>query len=212
MRVKNSPYIIAVRHTPDEYCELGTNRFLIQTLEPDKLTDSILDWINEADVRRYMTLSGGVFDFPKLQALTRGHNNKTSFLFWVTPRDDRKRQVGFVQLHVNPMHQLGNITTCIGAREYWGTGAGGEVRGAICDFAFRRLKIEKVVANCQRPDAGALWNFHAEGWEREAILRRHHRSGTERVDLIQYALFRDDWMRKIDDWVAANAGATEKAE
>ncbi|MBY8976455.1 GNAT family N-acetyltransferase [Rhodobacteraceae bacterium NNCM2] len=212
MRVRNSPYIIAIQHTPDSYCEIGTDRFVLQTLEAEQISDTILDWINDAEVRKYMALSGGAFDFPKLQTLVRGHNNKARFLFWITPRDERERQIGFVQLHLNPIHQLGNVTTCIGAREFWGTGAVGEARGAVMDFAFRKLKIEKLVANCQKPDAGSLWSFSAERWEREAILRRHHRSGTSRVDLIQYAMFRDEWMRRIDAWVEARKSDETEGE
>lgn len=203
MQIRNSPYIIAMRHTPDEYCDIGTERLLLQTLEAEEITDTILEWFNEAEVRRFLPLQGGVYDFPALQKLVRGHNNKSGFLFWITPRDDRERQIGFVQLQINQLHSLASVVVCLGASEWWGKGAVSEARGAVLDFAFRKMACEKVVANCQQADAGALWAFEAEGWAHEAILRRHNRVGTERVDMIHYAMFRDDWMRRIDDWNAA---------
>ncbi|MEM7668967.1 MAG: GNAT family protein [Pseudomonadota bacterium] len=202
MRIQNSPYIIAIRHTPDEYCELGTERFMLVTRDAAELDDSPLQWINEAENRRFIPLPGGVYDFPQLQKLAQAHNNKTGFLFWIAPRDRDDHQIGFVQLQLNPLHMLASVTTCIGDKAWWGTGAVGEARGAIMDFAFRKLSCEKVVATCQRGDAGALWSFHADGWTHEAIFRRHHRIGTERVDMLHFAMFRDEWMRRIDEWVA----------
>ncbi|MEM6932362.1 MAG: GNAT family protein [Pseudomonadota bacterium] len=203
MRIRNSPHIVAIRHTPDEYCEIGTERFLLITRDSEEIDETPLDWINDVGIRRLVPLPGGIYDYPQLQKLVRAHNNKTGFLFWIAEKHDEDRQLGFVQLQVNPIHMIASITVCLGDRDWWGKGVVGEARGAVLDFAFRKLACEKVVATCQEGDAGALWSFHHEGWEHEATLRRHHRIGTERVDMLHFAIFRDEWMRRIDEWVAS---------
>ena len=209
MRIRNSPYIIALRHTPDESCEIGTERLLVQTLQPGQISNEVFEWLNDPDVRRYVNLPAGEFGSAEIAKLIEGHDNTKSFLFWVTPQEERHQQVGFVQLQINPLHQIATIGLCLGDRAWKDKGAGGEARSAVNDFAFRKLRIQKIMTTCQQGDAEALWSMHAEGWEREGILRRHYASPKGRIDVLQFALFRDEWVQRIDAWTDARDKAGE---
>lgn len=206
MRIKNSPHILALRHTPKESCQLATERFVLATAQPQEITDAHLAWFNDHEVRQHLALAGGVYDLAMVKTFAQGHNTETSFLFWIATQDARDRPIGFAQLFITRAHALAQTSICIGDREWWGKGAISEARSAVLDFAFRKMGCEKVYGHCQKPNAAALYNYQAEKWEFEAILRRHHQIGTKRVDLIQYAMFRDEWMRRIDAWVAAQDG------
>lgn len=202
MRIKNSPHIIALRYTPREFCQIGTERFVLNTVHQDELDERYLAWFNDAEVRQHLGLAGGIYDLPKLKAFNAGHNIEANFLFWIFSQEDRETPIGFAQLFQTRIHQLAQTSICLGDKEWWGKGVIGESRSAVLDFAFRKLGIEKVFGHCQKPNSAALYNYHAEGWTHEAILRGHHRVGKDRVDLIQFAMFRDEWMRRIDAWVA----------
>ncbi|MEM1276157.1 MAG: GNAT family protein [Pseudomonadota bacterium] len=203
MRIRNSPYIIALRHTPEEYCEIGTDRLLIQTLELEELSDGIYDWLNDPEMRKFVNLPAGQLGSNEISRLILGHDNKNGFLFWITPQDDRERQIGFLQLQINPMHQIATVGICLGDHEWQDKGAGSEARSAVNDFAFRKLGVQKIMATCQQGDAQSLWAMHSEGWEREGVLRQHHASEKGRIDVVQFALFRTDWIKRIDIWAAA---------
>ncbi|MEM9046107.1 MAG: GNAT family protein [Pseudomonadota bacterium] len=212
MRIRNSPYIIALRHTPDESCEIGTDRFLVQTLTAEQLSNDVFEWLNDKDVRRFVSLPPGEIGTVEATKLIQNHDNNRSFLFWVTPQDERDRQIGFVQLQINPIHQIAAVGICMGDQGWKDKGAVSEARSAVNDFAFRKLSIQKLTATCQQGDAEGLWSMHSEGWVREGVLREHFATPNGRIDIIQYALFRDDWIRKIDDWAAkrdAKEGGSE---
>ncbi|MEM8699964.1 MAG: GNAT family protein [Pseudomonadota bacterium] len=203
MRIKNSPHILALRYTPRDFCHLATDRFVLLTKTPEEITPAYLAWFNDPDVRAHLALAGGDYDVEKLRMFTKGHNTETSFLFWIATQEDRDTPIGFSQLFMTRLHNLAQTSICLGDKSWWGKGVIGEARSAVLDFAFRKLAVDKVFGHCQKPNAAALFNYQAEKWEFEAILKRHHKVGEERVDLIQYAMFREEWMRRIDAWVAA---------
>ncbi|MEL6478722.1 MAG: GNAT family protein [Pseudomonadota bacterium] len=206
MRIKNSPHILALRYTPREMCQLASDRFVLVTHTAEEITSDHLTWFNDAEVRQHLGLAGGEYDLAKLRTFAGGHNTETSFLFWIAPQDDRERPIGFSQLFMTRLHNIAQTSICLGDKAWWGKGVIGEARSAVLDFAFRKLAVDKVFGHCQKPNSAALFNYQAEQWEFEAILKRHHKAGEERVDLIQYAMFRDEWMRRIDAWVAEQDG------
>ncbi|MEM9737298.1 MAG: GNAT family protein, partial [Pseudomonadota bacterium] len=212
MRIKNSPHILALRFTPKEFCQLASERFVLVTKKPEEITEAYLAWFNDAEVRQHLGLAGGIYDLPKLRGFAQSHNNETSFLFWIATQDDREQPIGFSQLFFTRSHMLAQTSICIGDKAWWGKGVIGEARSAVLDFAFRKLAVEKVFGHCQKPNAAALFNYRAEQWEFECVLKRHHKVGEQRVDLIQFAMFRDEWMRRIDAWVEAQEEAASDGE
>lgn len=208
MRIKNSPHILAIRHTPKESCQIATERFVLSTATPDEITEDYVTWFNDPDVRQHLALAGGIYDLAMVKAFAKGHNNESSFLFWITTQEERTKPIGFAQLFLMRLHLLGQTSICLGDKAWWGKGVIGETRSAVLDLAFRKLGCEKVFGHCHKANAAALFNYQAERWEREAILRNHHKVGKDRVDLIQFAMFREEWMRRIDTWVAAQEADT----
>lgn len=212
MRIKNSPHILALRHTPKESCQIATDRFTLSTATSEEITEDYVTWFNDPDVRQHLALAGGIYDLAKVQNFAKGHNNETSFLFWISTREHRNKPIGFAQLFLMRLHMLGQSSICLGEKEWWGKSVISEARSAILDFAFRKLGCEKVFGHCHKANSAAIFNYQAEQWEHEAILRRHHKVGKDRVDLIQYAMFRDEWMRRIDTWVADQEVEQETAD
>ena len=206
MRIKNSPYITALRFSPKESCQIASDRFVLQTATTEEIGESYVRWFNDDEVRAHLGLATGDYDLARVRAFAAGHNTETSFLFWVSPTEDTGNPIGFVQLFLTRIHALAQTSICLGDKDWWGKGAVGEARSAVLDFAFRKMGCEKVFGHCQKPNSAALFNYQAEGWDMDGVLRRHHKVGEERVDLIQYAMFRDEWMRRIDAWVAERDG------
>ena len=180
MRVNNSPFMTSLIYTPRETCQVATERFVLATATVEEVGPPHLAWINDPEVRRHLGLSAEHYDLAKVQAFVRGHNTETSFLFWIAPHDDRDHPIGFCQLFLTRIHGLAQTSVCLGDKAWWGKGVIGEARGAVMDFAFRKIGCDKIFGHCQKPNAAALFNYRAEKWEFEAILRRHHKVGDDR--------------------------------
>jgi ribosomal-protein-alanine N-acetyltransferase len=94
-----------------------------------------------------------------------------------------------------------SIGTWLG-REWWGTGANGESKALMCHLAFEILGLERLGAYSNVEHVRSQRALERIGFEREGVLRRFHRHGSEALDVVVMGLLRDDWengpLREVD--------------
>jgi RimJ/RimL family protein N-acetyltransferase len=78
-------------------------------------------------------------------------------------------------------------------RTHWGKGYTTEAAGAVIDWAFASLPIERLAATADVRNIGSWRVMEKLGMQREAILRSHEVVRGERRDTVVYSILRPEW-------------------
>lgn len=103
--------------------------------------------------------------------------------------------IGTVGLHVTADHDHGEIGYWIGV-PYWGHGYATEAAGAVMQFGFDALSLNRIFAShfSRNPASGRV--LQKIGMQHEGTLRQHFKKWNEYVDLECYALLRADYLAR----------------
>jgi [ribosomal protein S5]-alanine N-acetyltransferase len=102
--------------------------------------------------------------------------------------------IGSIGLYINRKHQNAELGYWIG-REYWGNGYCTEAVNAFVDYAFMKLKLNKVYAHyISRNDASGKV-LQKNGFMTEGLLKKHVRYKDTYQDIICAGLLRSDYIQ-----------------
>ena len=89
------------------------------------------------------------------------------------------------------------VGVIVGERDWWAKGVVAEVRSAILDDCFTRLKLERVGAQVQARNLASVYNHRRLGFTHEGTLRSAgiDRDGS-RVDMLMFGMLREEWMAR----------------
>jgi len=111
--------------------------------------------------------------------------------FLIVDREDRPIGVtGLTEL--SPRDRRAVVGTWLG-RSHWGTGANRESKGLIAHLAFRMLGLERLGAYADLDNPRSQRALAKVGFEREGVLRRWHRHGSEVHDVLVYSWLLEEW-------------------
>jgi ribosomal-protein-alanine N-acetyltransferase len=105
----------------------------------------------------------------------------------------RDRPVGVTGLsELSRRDRRAVVGTWLG-RRHWGTGANRESKALIGHLAFCVLGLERLGAYADLDNPRSQRALTNLGFEREGVLRRWHRHGSEVHDVLVFSLLRDEW-------------------
>jgi len=174
----------------DKPVELPTVRLL---LRPFELTDvdDVWAYASDSEVARYRPLPdpytrNDATEFVHRQMRTDWSRNPEFAIVY------GQQVVGGTSLHVNPEHETGELGYLLG-RCWWGQGLATEAARALVDWGFRHFRLHKVYARAHVDNTRSWRVMERLGMTREGVLRGHWKMRDEHVDLVYYAVFRDEW-------------------
>lgn len=179
----------------DKPVELRTARLL---LRPFELTDvdDVYAYASDPEVARFRPLPDpytreDALEFVDRQIRTDWSTNaEFAIEYW-------PQVIGGISLHVNPEHETGELGYLLG-RRWWGQGLATEAARAVVDWGFRRFRLHKVYARAHVDNTRSWRVMERLGMTREGVLRGHWKMRDEHVDLVYYAVFRDEWALRAD--------------
>lgn len=175
--------------------ELRTARFLLRSLRADDVSEAYVSWLNDPEVNRYLEVRFAPQTTASVRAYVASHDDERRFLLGVFA-EGGARHVGNYSLSVEPEHRRGTLGVMIGDKAWWGEGVVLETRVAVLDFCFDRLGLEKVSGACYATNRAAIYNYQRQGWRVDGVRKAHAICEGRRVDVIPFAMFRDDWRSK----------------
>lgn len=181
--------------TPGEAVVLRTERFDLRSLREDDASDRYLGWVRDGEVMRYVNARRAEQSLQDLRAFIRRHDDRNNFLLGIFARPGGLH-IGNLSAECHPIHRTAKLGVLIGDRAYWGKGAVLEARTAQLDFLFREAGIEKAWGPCYAHNVPALFNYRMLGFTVEGIQRAHVVCDGERMDIVNFALFRADWLAR----------------
>ena len=100
--------------------------------------------------------------------------------------------LGACTLTVQPDHRRAELGYWLG-RAHWGQGVAVEAAGALIDWAFRELRLERVFAQYLDDNRRSGRVLEKLGMMREGVRRGHVKKGNRQLDAHQYGVLKKEW-------------------
>jgi RimJ/RimL family protein N-acetyltransferase len=174
--------------------ELATARFIVRSLTPADASDRWSDWSVDPEVMAPLDVPARRMPKAELARFTTQFDNDNGFLIGVFAKA-MLLHIGFFMVEVNRTHATANFNLVIGDKQYWGKGVVNEVRAALLDEFFENRGVEKAYGQPLARNFPAVFNYKAQGWRLEGVLKGQCKSltGGERLDQYHFGMLRDEW-------------------
>lgn len=180
--------------------ELATARFIVRSLTPADASERWSDWSADPQVMAPLNVPARRMSKEELARYIARFDNDTGFLIGVFAKT-MLLHIGFFMVEVNRAHATANFNLVIGDKQYWGKGVVNEVRAALLDEFFDKRGVEKAYGQPLARNFPAIFNYKAQGWRLEGVLKGQCKSltGGERLDQYQFGMLRDEWRARKGD-------------
>lgn len=176
---------------------MRTENLILRPLTEQDVTERYVGWLNDAEVNRFLEVRWRPQNLAKVRRYVAGHDNVDNFIFGIFAEPDESH-VGNFSLKVEENHRRATLGVMIGDRNYWGQGIVLEARARILDFIFAEMPVDKVTGGCYQTNVHAVFNYKRQGWELDGIRRADRLDQGRRVDVINFAMFREAWLNRND--------------
>ncbi len=173
---------------------IKTARFLLRSLTAADVTQRYLDWSADPAVVTPLNIPATGLTPQQLAGYISQFDNLNGYLIGIFTLKENLH-IGFHMIDINSQHRAAIFNVVIGDKDYWGEKVVLETRAALLDYVFERRNIEKAIGKPLARNFPAVFNYKAQGWQLEGILKNHFRSvidGT-RLDQYRFGLMREDW-------------------
>ena len=170
-----------------------TARFFLRPLTPDDVTPAYVAWWNDPEVQQGLNSPPRKWDRQRAMKHVSTFNNKTKFHFGIFCKDTA-RLIGFFAVFIKPRVKVAKTNIVIGEKDYWGKGVVYEVREHMFSLLFESLNMEKIKGEIMGRNYPSIFNYKAQGFTCEGIMRSEIISVTGgRTDIYLFGLLRDEW-------------------
>jgi [ribosomal protein S5]-alanine N-acetyltransferase len=175
---------------------LITPRLQVLPFSEKHLTERYLGWLKDPKIVRYSQHRFSEHTLDTCRAYWRSFIGTPNYFWAIETRRAEPTHIGNLTVYVDERHGLGDIGVMIGERAYWGEGYPWEAILAVSDYLLREKGLRKMTAGTLSVNAGALAMLHAAGMAEEGRRVRHYLFNGEEVDLVHFAMFREDLLSK----------------
>ena len=173
--------------------ELETEHYRLRSLTPADSSDRYLDWTADPEVMLPLNRQPRRLEREELARYIASFDNRTRFQLGVFSKRSGEH-VGVFTVELELPNLLARTNVLIGERAHWGVGIILEARAAVLDFLFDTVGIEKVWGTPLARNFAAVYNYQAQGFRCEGILKAHIRAPNgERLDQYLFAILNEEW-------------------
>jgi len=183
-----------MRQVKKRNIRLKTDRFLVRTLRESDACETLLGWLADAELMNNVNHKPQRLTMLQLRRFIMSYDQATKLLIGVFDKENEKL-VGYYLIEINPPQRRATFNVVIGDRDYWGQRIVLETRAALMDYLFQFGAVDKLIGGPLARNFPAVFNYKAQGWKLEGLMRSHvlSASGTDRIDQYQFAMLKEDW-------------------
>lgn len=176
---------------------LDTERFYLRALTPADASERWVAWLGDSEVMGPINTRLRQPSLAQLRAHIASHDQVRRLFVGIFDRS-QDRHIGFYRIDLDPKHGLATFNVLIGDKAYWGRRTVLETRAALLDHLFRRMGIEKAVGMPLARNFPAIFNYRAQGWSLEGVLKAHRAAadGSGRLDQLVFGLTKAAWIAR----------------
>lgn len=180
---------------PGQAVRIETENYFLRSLRAPDVTDRFVSWFGDHEVMEYVAMPMNL-SRNKINGLISRFDNKSNFIFGVFTKES-SLCIGFFRVYCNHRNRSARTAVVIGEREFWGRKVVLEARAGVLAFLFDTLSLNKVWGTVYTRNLPAVFNYKAQGFQCEGILRQEGRArdGSWR-DIYRFAMLRDEWLER----------------
>ena len=151
-------------------------------------------WMNEPQCRKYIRYNlPQTIDELKKMFEPKKEVVKEDIFFEIWHKKEKK-PVGYVNLfRIEWFTRNAHIFILIDP-EYWGQNIGTEAGKLVVDYAYKELNLHKITTRLFEPNKASLRLAEKIGFKYEITLKKEVYLDGEHLDVLEYVIFKDDWM------------------
>ncbi|MFH1472954.1 MAG: GNAT family protein [bacterium] len=185
---------------------LRSDRVILRPLGKSDLP-RLMKWINDPEVRYFLEAFMPMHEGEEEEWLERLSKRKPNDLVLAIETTATAEQategvhIGNMGLHrINWRDRTATTGAMIGESEYWGKGLGTEAKMLLLDYAFNTLNLRKITSQVIAFNERSVAYSKKCGYREEGVLRQHMFRAGQYWDLIQLAVFREDFQPIWEEW------------
>jgi RimJ/RimL family protein N-acetyltransferase len=164
------------------------------TLRPLKEDDAprLTKWINDPKVTQFVTAYLPTMEVEEREWIKSLTTRKTTNIVVMLVVDGVP--IGTMGIHgIDYRHGIATTGALIGEPDYWGKGYGSEAKMLLLEYAFNTLNLRKINSEVIAYNERSTQYSLKCGYKIEGRRRLEHYAKGEYWDVIQLAVFREDW-------------------
>ncbi len=174
--------------------KLETDRFLLRSLTPADASERWAGWLSDVDVMSPINTEPHKASREEMARYAQRFDQVSRLLIGIFERQTGLH-VGLYQIDLNPRHRTAKFNVIIGDKDFWGRKVVLETRAVLLDHLFKS-GTEKAIGSPLARNFPAVFNYKAQGWRLEGILKGQVRAkyGGARLGQYEFGLLRDEWI------------------
>lgn len=157
----------------------------LKLLTPEDVTLDYVNWLNDLEVNQYLESRFKKHTLHGVRKYVKEINSTgENYLFGIYNKENNKH-IGNIKIgNINKIHKFCDVGLMIGDRTMWGKGKGSESIKLVTQYAFDRLKLNKIIAGIYANNIGSYKAFIKCGYSEIGRMKRHYISRGGYVDKI----------------------------
>ena len=169
-------------------------RLYLRPIELGDINKTYLGWMHDGDVTRYLESR---FNKPEIKDLIEFYEkikkSNRDYMFSIIAKGT-DAHIGNIKLGgINYNHKYADLGIMIGDKRYWNRGYGQEASKILLRYAFRSLKLDKVILGVYGDHKGAIKAYKKVGFKIEGRIRDLYRLGRARTDKVIMGISRKEF-------------------
>ena len=180
-------------HIGTQYIE--TDRLILRRFELSDAQAMFDNWASDDEVTKYLTWPSYTDVSAveqKLEQWVSQYGQDDCYRWAITLKENDPQPIGSIDVcHWREDGEAPEIGYCMG-RRWWHRGIMSEALGAVIEFMFDRVGVERIVArhDVNNPHSGGV--MRKCGMKFEGILEKSHQNNQGVIDTAQYSIERGD--------------------
>ena len=180
---------------PGQAVRIETENFRLRSLRPEDVTDRFVSWFGDHEVMEYVGMPMNLSRNQINRSISK-FDNKSRFVIGLFTRESGLC-IGFFHVYCNFRNSSARTAVVIGEREFWGRNVVLEGRAGVLTFLFDALSIHKVWGTVYTRNLPSVFNYKAQGFRCEGILRQESRTRDGGWhDIYRFGMLRDEWLEQ----------------
>ena len=178
----------------DRISDIKTSRLLLRQMEAADAPSLYRYW-SDREVTRHMNISPleNVSQAAEMIALLNSLAVYGQAFRWSILSRETRQVLGSCGFnHIDRENRRAEVGYELG-KEYWGQGFMLEALGALLQYGYYQMQFNRIQALVEPPNAASRGILGKLGFQEEGLLRQYERSKGQFIDLILYAMLKEDF-------------------
>ena len=149
-------------------------------------------WINDPEVRQFLKRNMPVTLIAEKKWYEKTLTDHDNLVLVITTKSGKP--IGVMGVHrINWIDGTATTGAFIGEKTYWNKGYGTDAKMQVLNYCFNVLNLRKICSQVYDFNKRSLAYSKHCGYKQEGLRKRHVFRNGEYHDLVELAVFREDW-------------------